>query len=57
MPKNKTINVKGTEITITNHGGLDYISLTDILRAKDGDFFLTSAQALFKSKYYLISAE
>ena len=41
MPKNKTINVKGTEITITNHGGLDYISLTDILRAKDGDFFIS----------------
>ena len=41
MPKNKTINVKGTKITITDHNGLDYISLTDMLKAKDGDFFIS----------------
>lgn len=41
MPKNKTINVKGTEITILTQGDLDYISLTDMLRAKDGDFFIS----------------
>jgi hypothetical protein len=41
MPKNKTINVKGTEITIIRHGDLDYISLTDMLKAKDGDFFIS----------------
>jgi len=41
MPKNKTINVKGTEITIIRQGNLDYISLTDMLRAKDGEFFIS----------------
>ncbi len=41
MPKNKTINVKGTEITIIRQGNLDYISLTDMLKAKDGDFFIS----------------
>jgi hypothetical protein len=43
MPKNKTINVKGTKITITKQGGsgYDYISLTDMLKAKDGDFFIS----------------
>ena len=41
MVKNKTINVKGTEITIISQKGIDYISLTDMLRAKDGDFFIS----------------
>ena len=43
MPKNKTINVKGTEITIIKQGNTDYnyISLTDMLKAKDGDFFIS----------------
>ncbi|MFA6393440.1 MAG: KilA-N domain-containing protein [Patescibacteria group bacterium] len=43
MAKNKTINVKGTEITIIKHGNsdYDYISLTDMLKAKDGDFFIS----------------
>jgi len=42
MPKNKTINVKGTKITIIKYGNADYdyISLTDMLKAKDGDFFI-----------------
>ena len=35
MAKNKTINVKGTEITIYQGDGSDYISLTDIARHKD----------------------
>lgn len=35
MPKNKTINVKGTEITIYQGEQSDYISLTDIARYKD----------------------
>jgi len=35
MAKNKTINVKGTEITILQRGETDYISLTDIARFKD----------------------
>jgi hypothetical protein len=43
MPKNKIINVKGTNITIIKQGdaGYDYISLTDMLKAKDGDFFIS----------------
>jgi hypothetical protein len=35
MAKNKTINVKGTEITIFQSEDTDYISLTDIARFKD----------------------
>jgi hypothetical protein len=35
MAKNKTINVKGTEITIFLNEQTDYISLTDIARYKD----------------------
>jgi hypothetical protein len=41
MVKNKTINVKGTEITIVNQSGQKYISLTDMLKAKDGDYFIS----------------
>ncbi len=33
--------VKGIEITIINQGDHEYISLTDMLRAKDGDFFIS----------------
>lgn len=40
MAKNKTINVKGTEITIISQNNQEYISLTDMLKAKDGDFFI-----------------
>jgi hypothetical protein len=41
MAKNKTINVKGIEITIIKQFDNDYISLTDMIRAKDGDFFIS----------------
>ena len=43
MSKNKTIDVKGTKITIIKQGNsdYDYISLTDMLKAKDGDFFIS----------------
>jgi hypothetical protein len=42
MSKNKTIDVKGTKITIIKQGNsdYDYISITDMLKAKDGDFFI-----------------
>ena len=36
-----TINVKGTEITVIRRQDEDYISLTDMLKAKDGDFFIS----------------
>ena len=38
MPK---IDVQGIEITIINVKDEDYISLTDMLKAKDGDFFIS----------------
>jgi hypothetical protein len=41
MTKNKTINVKGIEISIIQKNEMDYISLTDMLQAKDGDFFIS----------------
>ena len=41
MPKSKKINVKGTEITIIEEGNQDFISITDMLKAKDGDFFIS----------------
>lgn len=41
MAKNKTINVKGTEISIIKSGDKEFISLTDMLKAKDGDFFIS----------------
>ena len=34
------IEVKGTEIAVYSQGDMDFISLTDMLRAKDGDFFI-----------------
>ncbi|MFA6366163.1 MAG: KilA-N domain-containing protein [Candidatus Hydrogenedentales bacterium] len=36
-----TIAVQGTEIAIIFSSGNDFISLTDMLRAKDGDFFIS----------------
>ena len=39
--KKSTINVQGTAITILSQKDEDFISLTDMLRAKDGDFFIS----------------
>jgi hypothetical protein len=41
MKKNKTINVKGVDISIQSVGKDDFISLTDMVKAKDGDFFIS----------------
>jgi hypothetical protein len=41
MAKNSKIEVKGTEIAILKDGEHDFISLTDMLKAKDGDFFIS----------------
>ncbi len=35
------ISVKGTEITVISVEDVDYISITDMLKAKDGDFFIS----------------
>ena len=42
MAKNKTIIVKDTPVTIARINDNDYISLTDMLKAKDGDFFFAN---------------
>ena len=39
--KNKKIYVRGFEISIISKKEHDYISLTDMLKAKDGDFFIS----------------
>jgi len=35
------INVKGTEVSVIQIDNEDYICITDMIRAKDGDFFVT----------------
>lgn len=40
-PTNATINVRGTAVAVVRREGQDYISLTDMLKAKDGDFFIS----------------
>lgn len=39
--KGKSIKVKGVNVTVQTYEQEDYISLTDMLRAKDGDFFIS----------------
>lgn len=34
------LNIKNTEVTIIKQGGDDFISITDMIKAKDGDFFI-----------------
>lgn len=41
MTKSKIITVKGIEISIMQINQTDYISLTDMIKAKDGDFFIS----------------
>jgi len=41
MPKNEKISVQGTEIAVMSEKSGDYISLTDMLKAKDGEFFIS----------------
>jgi hypothetical protein len=41
MAKSKKIKVEGKEITIILDKEQEYISLTDMLKAKDGDFFIS----------------
>ena len=39
--KKSTIDVQGTAVAIVSNAEGDYISLTDMLRAKDGEFFIS----------------
>ncbi len=41
MAKKKKLSVKGTDVTISVEKEGEYISLTDMLKAKDGDFFIS----------------
>ncbi|MEH6304605.1 KilA-N domain-containing protein [Olivibacter sp. CPCC 100613] len=41
MVKNKKISVQGMDITVILSNNREYISLTDMLKAKDGDFFIS----------------
>jgi hypothetical protein len=41
MKKNSKIEVQGNEIRIISYNGEEYISLTDMLKSKDGDFFIS----------------
>lgn len=41
MKTNKTIEVQGTRIALYSQDEMDFISLTDMLKAKDGDFFIS----------------
>lgn len=39
--KKTIIEVHGAAITVLSHNNSDYLSITDMLRAKDGDFFIS----------------
>ncbi len=41
MAKNSKLKVLGTEISVTKNGDQDFISITDMLKAKDGEFFIS----------------
>lgn len=41
LKKNKLINVQDKQVAIKDVNGKDYICLTDMLKAKDGDFFVS----------------
>ena len=41
MSKSRKLSVKGVEISFVNIGDSDFISLTDMLKAKDGEFFIS----------------
>jgi len=41
MVKSKKITVQGTKITVIAQSDQDYLSLTDMLKAKDGEFFIS----------------
>ena len=41
MKSKQVINVKGMDVSVLKVDGHDYISLTDMLKSKDGDFFIS----------------
>ena len=41
MKKTRELDIKGTVVRVAEIGNEDYICLTDMLKAKDGEFFIT----------------
>ena len=41
MKKTNELDIKGTIVRVVKIGEEDYICLTDMLKAKDGEFFIT----------------
>jgi hypothetical protein len=41
MAKNNKINVQGVEISVIQNDTFEFISLTDMIKAKDGEFFIS----------------
>ncbi len=41
MVKSKKIVVEGTKISLITKSDQDYLSLTEMLKAKDGEFFIS----------------
>lgn len=41
MTKTKKMDIQGNEVSIISHNDQDYICLTDMLKAKDGEFFVS----------------
>ena len=41
MKKTVELTIKDTAVRVTDINGEDFICLTDMLKAKDGDFFIT----------------
>lgn len=41
IDKKKKITVLGQEITIVTQNDFQYISITDMIKSKDGDFFIS----------------
>ena len=46
----KSVEVQGTEISIMTHDDKDFISLTDMLKAKDGTFSFFQRMTSFKNR-------
>lgn len=43
--KTSTLDIQGTSVAVVSSPQGDYISLTEMLRAKDGDFFISRLAA------------
>ena len=53
----KSVEVQGTEVSILTRDNKDYISLTDMVKAKDGDFFISDDMQSFSYNFPLFHLE